>query len=201
MQTLTRSAQAGALGLGLALLALAPAHADPSASSIWKKTEAHLRSMKDYTCHIDYKGAKGEMQYDYACVRPDAIKTVIVKGEKAGAILIYRPSEYGQCVKARKGFLGKEMKLDDPAVANSPVVTPVFDMVLGAAKSASNVTLTGNDVVLGHGVYCLRLDTASGTHEVCLDKANGDVLRWKNPQGDTRTFYDIHANVSPRISF
>jgi len=188
-----------AIGIGILAMTATSASAAPTPESIWKKAEQRLRTMKDYTLNIDYEGPKGTMQYNYYCVPPDAIKTVIVKGDNAGAILIYRPSEFGHAVKARKGILGKSMALDDPKVANSPVITPVYTMVQNAIKG-STATLKGEDTVYGHAVYVLTFNTSAGTHEVAVDKATYDILRWKNPT-ETRVFYDIQVNTNPRINF
>ncbi len=203
MKRLANLALIVAVGLGILLSAL-PAQAEDG-TRIWKKAEQRLRSMKDYTLLIDYTGPKGVFKYEYACVRPDAIKTKIVQGDKAGAILIYRPSEFGQTVKARKGIMGKSINLDDPTVANTPVIKPVYDMLMDAAKGASNVTLKGEETIYGHAVAVLEITSPKlGVMTVAVDKASNDVLRWvyRDNGGEYhRTFYDIKVNVAPRINF
>lgn len=195
-----RSIFALAIGLGILAMSTTAAQAQ-SPESVWKKAAQRLGSMKDYTLLIDYTGPKGTFKYEYACVRPDAIKTKIVQGDNAGAILIYRPSEFGQAVKARKGILGKTLALDDPKVANSAVIKPVYDMLLDAVKGATAVASKGDETIYGHGVWVLNVTTPSGQQEIAVDKATYDVLRWKNPAGETRVFYDIKINTNPRINF
>lgn len=195
----------------LALAALAsilftpmPAHADLTAQQVWQKAVQRIKSMKDYTLSYNYSGHKGEFVFEYAVVRPDQVKTRIVKGDNAGAVLIYNPSEYGNQVRARKGILGKGLSLNDPKVANSPVIQPVFDMLLEKTRNPSSIEMTGSDTVYGHPVYVLTITAQGGKQIVGIDKTSFDVLHWKYTDGEgtnDRVFYNIQINNHPRIDF
>lgn len=193
----------GALA-SLMLSVAAPACADMSAQQIWARTIQRIRSTRDYTLSYNYTGPKGEFVFEYAVVRPDQVRTRIVKGENTGAVLIYNPYEFGTQVRARKGLLGKGISLNDPKVAGTPVIQPVFDLLLEKTRNGS-VTVTGEDTVMGHGVWVLSITAPQGVqHEVAVDKATYDVLHWKYTDGEgtqDRTFYDIRTNVQPRIDF
>ena len=183
---------------------VASAQADMSAQQVWNRAIQRIRSTKDYTLSYNYTGPKGEYVFEYAVVRPDQVKTRIVKGENAGAILIYNPTEYGNQVRARKGMLGKGISLNDPKVAGTPILQPVFDMLLEKTRNGA-VTLGKDDTVMGHAVYTLTVTGTDGaSHMVCVDKATFDVLHWKYADKEgtqDRTFYDIKTNVQPRIDF
>lgn len=191
----------------IALMAISlsrPARADMTGQQVWQKCIQRIRSMKDYTLLYNYSGHKGEFKFEYSVVRPNEVKTRIVQGKDAGAILIYNTNEYGNEVRARKGMLGKGIALNDPKVANSPVIQPVFDMLLDKVRGATNVQLAGSDTVMGHVVYMLNITAPSGTHIVAVDKQSHDVLRWKYSDSEgsnDRVFYNIQVNSHPRISF
>lgn len=181
-----------------------PAAADMSAQQIWTRAVQRIKSTKDYTLSYNYTGPKGEFVFEYAVVRPDHVKTKIIKGENAGAILIYNPTEFGNQVRARKGMLGKGISLNDPKVAGTPILQPVYDMLLEKTRNAS-VALVKDDTVMGHAVWVLNVTAPDGTvNTVAVDKANFDVLHWKYTDKEgtqDRTFYDIKTNVQPRIDF
>lgn len=190
--------------LACAVLSLAaPARADLSPQQVWNRAVQRIRSAKDYTLGYNYTGPKGEFVFTYAAVRPNQVKTTIVKGENAGAVLIYNPDEYGNEVRARKGFLGKGLALNDPKVAGTPIIQPVFDMLLEKTRNAT-VTSGGDSTVMGHAVYVLNVTADGILNVVAVDKANFDVLHWKYADREgtqDRTFYDIQMNVQPRIGF
>lgn len=183
----------------------APAWSAPTATSVWQKVQHQIRSTKNYTLQYDYTGPKGQFIFDYSVVRPNMVKTKILKGENEGATLIYNPDEFGNQVRARKGWLGKGINLDDPKVAGTPVIQPVFDMLMEKTRNATNVALSGESTVKGTPVYVLTMTDASGQqHTISVDKTNYWVLQWKYTDGQgtqDRTFYNIKPNSNPRIDF
>jgi outer membrane lipoprotein-sorting protein len=192
-----------ALLAAVILSSTGPAHADLTAQQVWQRAIQRIRSVKDYTLSYNYTGPKGQYEFQYAVVRPNEVKTRIIKGENAGAVLIYNPNEFGNEVRARKGFLGKGINLNDPKVANTPIIQPVYDMLLERTRNGSP-TLAGNEVVMGHPVYVLTVNANGTQHTVAIDKQTFDVLHWKyqdNEGVQDRTFYDIKVNVHPRIDF
>lgn len=180
----------------------APGQDNPDA--IWKKTELRIRSMRDYTLTYRYHGNNGDYVFDYAAVRPDATRTRIVQGSNRGVVLILNPDEYGPEVKARKGFFGTSMSVKDARVAGTPIVRPVYDLLLDDVKGSNGVKLRGEAVVSGHAAWMLDVDAPGGVHEVAVDKVSYDVLQWKYSDSSgphDLMFYDVKVNVHPRIVF
>lgn len=183
---------------GLLMMATA-AHADPG-EDIYRQVKSHIESMHDYTLQYDYHGPRGDYRFDYRCIRPLDVRTQIIQGSNQGAVLVYRPEDRRDKVKAKKGIFTIWKDVNDSAIKGTPMVASVFDMALEATAGAHPV-LRGTQLVSGHECYVLDFNNGN---EWCVDRVSKDILKWIQPEGPNqkaeRLFYNIQVNTGAKIT-
>ena len=116
-----------------------------SAPDIVKAMVEKADGIKDYSLDLFYSGKEGTYTFEYRCVRPCNIRTRIVEGPNARAILLYLPDEKADQIKAKKGIFKKWISVDK--YKDTPLVQSLLDYFLREIQAYPEGKLIGRDKV------------------------------------------------------
>lgn len=117
-----------------------------STNDIIKTIVERAEGIKDYTLSLYYSGKEGTYIFDYRCVRPNKIRTRIVEGQNARAILLYLPEEKEDQIKAKKGMFRKWISIDK--YKETPLIESMLDYFIREIQKYPEGRIVGKDKVI-----------------------------------------------------
>lgn len=151
-------------------------------------------SIKDYTLSLFYTGKEGTFVFDYRCVRPNNIRTRIVQGQNARAVLLYLPQEKEDSLKAKKGMFKKWISIDK--YKETPLVQSLLDQFLREIQQYPEGKILGTDTVTLTVGKDVMLSSAKGT--VTLEPYVAQTTPSPTPEASSDPMQD--PKESPAVS-